>query len=78
MEPQKNTNIPLIIGGAVVVAIAAVLYWYYALPKQSAVPTVDTSVTSPDVSAEVSGAVETPAEKLPETNPFNDYKNPFE
>lgn len=77
MEPKKNLSIPFIIGG-IVVATAA-LYWYYALPKQSATPAVDTLDTSvPDVSAEVSGAVETPAEKLPETNPFSDYKNPFE
>jgi flagellar basal body-associated protein FliL len=77
MEPSRSINIPLLVGG-VAVALAAALFWYYTLPKQSATAPTDTLDTVPDVSAEVSGAVETPAEKLPETNPFSDYKNPFE
>ena len=31
-----------------------------------------------EVGTEISAAAQTPAEKLPETNPYSGYKNPFE
>jgi len=77
MEPSRNLNLPLMIGGVLVLIIAAAAYFFFVPGQESVqVPEIDTSAS--DVSAQVSGAVETPADKLPETNPFSDYKNPFE
>lgn len=77
MEFTKSAQLALISGGIVVaLALCASVYFYLLAPQPaSEVPTID---TGPDVAAQVSGAVETPAEKLPQTNPFSDYKNPFE
>lgn len=71
---------PLVIGGVLVLVIVAAAYFFFAPSEESApvsqpAPQID---SGPDVAAQVSGAVETPADKLPETNPFSDYKNPFE
>lgn len=63
---------------AVVLALAAVVYFFYPYPEEEQVSEIPQIETGPDVAAEVSGAVETPAEQLPQTNPFSDYKNPFE
>lgn len=54
---------------------AAFYLMYFRTATVSEVPEID---TGPDVGAQVSGAVETPAEKLPGTNPFAGYTNPFE
>ena len=83
MDPSKKLNISLIAAGAIVViaTLGVVAYFFFAPASQTAeVRELDTSEldTGPDVAAQVSGAVETPAEKLPETNPFGSYKNPFE
>jgi len=67
----------LILGGVVVLA-AAVAAMYFAVGRTPAVTEAPQIDTGPDISAQVSGAVETPAEKLPETNPFTNYKNPFD
>jgi len=84
MDLIRGRNLPLAIGGALVLLIAGAVYFLYTPQQQdnavsetapvSAATTTDTI----DVSAEVGGAVETPADKLPEMNPFSDYKNPFE
>ena len=67
---------PVAVGGALVIVVVVAVYFLYTPQQQPVeVPAID---TGPDVSAQVSGAVETPADKLPETNPFSDYKNPFE
>ena len=75
---------PLVIGGVLVLVIAAAAYVFFA-PGGESVPVSQPASqqalqidSGPDVAAQVSGAVETPADKLPETNPFSDYKNPFE
>ena len=81
MDFARGRNLPVAIGGALVLVIIAAVYFFYTPPEQSApapVPVATTTDTAVDVSAEVGGAVETPADKLPETNPFSDYKNPFE
>jgi len=85
MDLIRGRNLPLAIGGALVLLIAGAVYFLYTPQQQdnavsetapvSAATTTDTTI---DVSAEVGGAVETPADKLPEMNPFSDYKNPFE
>ncbi|OGL72346.1 hypothetical protein A3D72_04675 [Candidatus Uhrbacteria bacterium RIFCSPHIGHO2_02_FULL_57_19] len=85
MDFARGRNLPITIGGALALLIIAAMYFFYPLQQQnnavpetkpvSAATTTDTTV---DVSAEVGGAVETPADKLPETNPFTGYKNPFE
>lgn len=70
-----------VIGGltllAVLVSIVAYLFLAPISPNMPTeqVPTID---TGPDVGTQVSGAVQTPAEQLPQTNPFSSYKNPFE
>lgn len=86
MRYIDTMNIPkdprsLIIGGLTLLAILASVVVYLFLapvsPKVPAeqLPTID---TGPDVGTQVSGAVQTPAEQLPQTNPFSTYKNPFE
>ncbi len=78
MEPTKSV-IPLLGGIVVLIVIGVGLYFY--LNKAPRAPVEDETQaieTGPDVGAEISGAVETPAEKLPQTNPFSGYKNPFE
>lgn len=85
MEPNINPNltheykklgIPRAIAIVVAIAVAVAAYFYFAGKQSPAeVPVLD---SGPDVSTEVSNAVETPAEKIPETNPFKGYKNPFE
>ncbi len=70
----------LVIGGVLVLLIAGAAYFFFAQERQSdPVPKTDSvSDVTVDVTAEVVEAVETPADKLPETNPFSGYKNPFE
>ncbi len=76
MEPARGLNLPLVIGGVLVLVIVATVYFFFAPGQESdSIPQID---SGPDVAAQVSGAVETPADKLPETNPFSGYKNPFE
>ncbi|MEK7509720.1 MAG: hypothetical protein AAB605_03330 [Patescibacteria group bacterium] len=83
MEPKMSLNQPLMIGGAAVLAVilaAAAYFYFYSTPAE---PSPEIPVV--DVSAQVSSAVETPADKIPETNPFKaaetnpfkSYKNPF-
>ncbi|MBI5457998.1 hypothetical protein HY971_04730 [Candidatus Kaiserbacteria bacterium] len=85
MDFARGLNLPLAIGGVLVLLIIAAVYFFYAPQQQSsAAPEAEpasvatTTDTTVDVSAEVGGAAQTPADKLPETNPFSDYKNPFE
>jgi len=78
MDLTRGANLPLVIGGALVLVlvIAAAAYFFFVPAQESEpIPQID---SGPDIAAEVGGAVETPADKLPETNPFSDYKNPFE
>ena len=76
MEPAKGRNFLIIgAGGAVLAIIVTAYFLFVRTPETTEIPTLD---SGPDVAAQVSGAVETPAEKLPETNPFSNYKNPFE
>jgi len=85
MEPSKST-IPIQVAIlAIVIVVAAAAYYWLSKPDNVSVEQVDqveqelqAVEDDTDVSAEVSSAVETPAEKLPETNPFSSYKNPFE
>lgn len=80
MDAPKDPRL-LVIGGltllAIFVSVVAYLFLAPVSPKMPAeqVPAID---TGPDVGAQVSGAVQTPAEQLPQTNPFSSYKNPFE
>jgi len=81
MDLIRGRNLQLAIGSVLVLVIIAAVYLFYTPQQQSApapAPAATTNDTTVDVSAEVGGAVETPADKLPETNPFSDYKNPFE
>ena len=84
MDFVRGHNLPLAIGGALVLLIAGAVYFFYTPQQQdnavseTAPVSASTTTDTIDVSAEVGGAVETPADKLPETNPFSDYKNPFE
>lgn len=80
MDFTRGANLPLMIGGVLVLIVVAAAYFFFApggesVPVAQPAPQID---SGPDVAAQVSGAVETPADKLPETNPFSDYKNPFE
>ena len=79
MDLTRGPNLPLVIGGVLVLLIVGAVYLFFAffVPEQKSdpIPQID---SGPDVTAEVVGAVETPADKLPETNPFSGYKNPFE
>lgn len=64
--------------GGIVVLVAIGTALYFGFGRTATVTEVPEIDTGPDIGAQVSGAVETPAEKLPETNPFKGYKNPFE
>ena len=75
MESAKRLNLPLLGGVVVVIVLGAALYLYFGVQSSYEVPQID---AGPDVGAQVSDAAETPADKLPETNPFTGYKNPFE
>ncbi|OGC87495.1 hypothetical protein A3C20_02945 [Candidatus Kaiserbacteria bacterium RIFCSPHIGHO2_02_FULL_55_25] len=81
MDFARGHNLPIAIGGALVLVIIAAVYFFYTPQQQSAptpVPAATTTDITVDVSAEVGEAAQTPADKLPETNPFTGYKNPFE
>ncbi len=84
MEPNETASgldMRVVLGAAVSLVILGVIaYFLYSLTPQSPEIQTQTPVldTSPDIGAQVSGAVESPAEKLPQTNPFEGYKNPFE
>ena len=84
MDLIRGRNLPLAIGGALVLLIVGAVYFFYTPQQQdnavseTAPVSASTTTDTIDVSAEVGGAVETPADKLPEMNPFSDYKNPFE
>jgi len=81
MDSARGPNLPLVIGGVLVLLIVGAVYLFFAfftpekVQESDPIPQID---SGPDIAAEVGGAVETPADKLPETNPFSDYKNPFE
>lgn len=84
MEALKSSRAALVAAalGVAVLALGAAAYFYFYAPQSaSETPTAEETPAlniGPDVGAEISGAVETPAEKLPETNPFTGYKNPFD
>lgn len=81
MDFARGHNLPIAIGGALALVIIVGVYLFYTPPVQNApapVPAAITTDTTVDVSAEVGAAAQTPADKLPETNPFTGYKNPFE
>ncbi|OGG57809.1 hypothetical protein A2853_04090 [Candidatus Kaiserbacteria bacterium RIFCSPHIGHO2_01_FULL_55_17] len=81
MELQRNATMSLIIGGVVLLILVAVGTYFYS----GSGDTVPADTTELDIGAEISGAAETPADKLPETNPFKaaetnpfkGYQNPF-
>lgn len=77
MEPTKVFTLQFLLGSVVALVVIGVLAYlmYFRAPSTLEIPDID---AGPDVGAQVSGAVETPAEKLPKTNPFKEYKNPFE
>lgn len=76
MQSYERTDVRIV---AAIAALALMGVFVYVLlraePGTGEVPTVE---PAPDVSAQVSGAVETPAEQLPQTNPYTGYKNPFD
>lgn len=84
MEDATSRTIPTPIAIAVlavllIAALGAFYYYRYMQKPDPEAPLSSSEIeTGPDVSSDVSAAVETPAEKLPETNPFSGYKNPFE
>lgn len=79
MEPASRIKTPILIGAGILVLVigAVALFLFNNNPpdQEEILTTID---TGPDIGVQVSGAVETPADKLPGTNPFTDYKNPFE
>ena len=80
MEPHSISNVRLLLLCAALISIlviagAATYYFSGEEVVENEAPTV---MDVPDVSADVSSAVEAPAERLPETNPYSTYKNPFE
>lgn len=76
MKGVSSLKIVLLLCGVMALVVVAMVLYLFLVPQKAVAPTE--LQTGPDVSAEISGAVETPAEKLPETNPFSGYKNPFE
>lgn len=79
MQPGPNLYTPLLLAGAAVALVAVGAFWYMA-SKAEPEPTPAEAFTPVEieVGAQVSEAAETPADKIPETNPYSDYKNPFE
>ena len=78
MELGSKLQSPVFAGAAVLMVAAVAAYFLYVQPQAPIEPQLESIDTAPEVSTQVSGAVESPAEKLPETNPFSGYKNPFE
>lgn len=78
MDWGAKLRSPVFAGVLLLLVAATAAYFLFARPQTPEVPDLESADTAPDVSTEVSGAVESPAEKLPETNPFSGYKNPFE
>ncbi len=77
MEPHKSANV-LMIGGAVAVLLIVGGAYYYLSYMATTATSEESAMASEDsVSAQVSSAVQTPAENLPETNPFDAEANPF-
>ena len=79
---STGARMPILATVAVLVIAAAVAAYVVYRPAPAPAPAQDAAAptldSGPDVSAEVSGAVQSPAEQLPETNPFSGYKNPFQ
>lgn len=79
MQPLQRVSQPvLIIGGIVTILGLAAAVYYLNQSKPATEDAVPEIVEAPDVSTDVSAAAQTPAEQLPQTNPFSGYKNPFE
>lgn len=77
MGDRKKLVLPSAAAVVVALGIAAYLYYGAQRPSETTQARVDTDTSTGTISAQISGAVESPSEKLPQTNPFSDYKNPF-
>ena len=80
MEPKFEGTNTALIGTAValLLIIGGAAYFLTSSRAPSTESQIPEITEAPDVSAEVGAATETPADKLPETNPFSESKNPFE
>lgn len=75
MESNTKLNLPLIGIGVAALVLALGAYYYFTQLPVAPEPVAESENTS--VGAQVSSAAQTPADKLPETNPFTTKTNPF-
>lgn len=75
MQPQKGIDVRLIVA-IFVFLCAALAYVVYSMRGGEETNRAATT-NSTSTSAQISGAAQTPADKLPETNPFKKETNPF-
>lgn len=74
MQPTKGIDMRIVVG-ILVLLCAGVAYALYVSRDRG---TADVAPAADDsTSAQISGAAQTPADKLPETNPFTAETNPF-
>lgn len=78
MQPQKGKGIDVRLIAAILVLLCAVLaYVVYSMRGGGEEINRAATTDSTSTSVQISGAAQTPADKLPETNPFKKETNPF-
>jgi len=77
MESHKNANLLAIGSIGIVLILFAGTYYYYSSRLATTASEEPAAATDESVGAQVSSAVQTPADNLPETNPFEAETNPF-
>lgn len=79
MENGKRATIIGIIAVILIVALGFFVWWKYYKKASLPVPTTPTATTTPQtLGGQIYEQVQNPAEKLPQTNPFEAKVNPFE
>ena len=73
MESGMRPRVTLVLAGAAALLVIAVLAYVYLYGGQPASP----ADTQP-IEAPASASIKTPAETIPETNPFTAETNPYE
>ncbi|MBI2674275.1 MAG: hypothetical protein HYX22_00855 [Candidatus Yanofskybacteria bacterium] len=76
-----SKNLLIIVVAVVVAIIALVLVFFNPLKTQRSATVTSTPApenVSKSLGEEISGQIQNPAEKLPESNPFQESANPFE
>jgi|GEM_PF-1426829 len=76
MQPAKGIDVRIVVG-ILVLLCAGVAYALYVSRDRGAADVAPAPTADNSTSAQISGAAQTPADKIPETNPFKAETNPF-